>query len=225
MRRVSVILLHGAGSTGAAASALLGDCMPPSIVVRTMEDRTGNIAGLLRRLDDAAAAAELLIGVSLGAHALARWVTGRSDGPPVILCLPAWTGAPDAVAVATRDSASAVAREGKAAVLARLPSDHGTSPGRIASLVRLGWSAYDDLELVAALTMASEQWGPTSAELSAISTVCAVIGWPDDGLHPLKVAQDWAQMIPDAAYYAAESCDPIALRVSVRTAMANLVTG
>jgi len=32
-------------------------------------------------------------------------------------------------------------------------------------------------------------------------------------------------MIPDAAYYAAESCDPIALRVSVRTALANLVTG
>ncbi|MEK9664856.1 MAG: hypothetical protein VW082_09585 [Candidatus Nanopelagicales bacterium] len=209
---MSVLLVHGAGSSGAAALALLGDCLAPFGRVQTLDDRTGDVGSLMARLDTVAPHVDLAVGVSLGAHALARWAAGRPKGPALLLCLPAWTGEPDEVARATEGTAQRLTVLGRQALLQEMPDDAHYGPGRVADLVRLGWGSYGDRELVDALAAAAHQRGPTTTELATIITRTAVLGWPDDALHPDAVARLWAKSIPAARYFAAHSLDPIALR-------------
>ena len=219
MRTMSVLLVHGAGSSGAAALALLGECLTPFGSVQTIDDRTGDVSSLTGHLDMVGTQVGLAVGVSLGAHALARWAAGRPQGPQLLLCLPAWTGEPDEVARATGHTAQRLQVLGRQALLQEMPDDADSGPGRVADLVRLGWGSYEDRELVHALATAAHQRGPTTTELATIASRTAVLGWPDDALHPNAVARLWTESIPDSRCFAAQSLDPIALRRACRRAI------
>lgn len=189
----------------------MGDSLAPWGAISTVEERTGNVSALIEHVEGAAADVEAIVGVSLGAHALARWAAGRENTPPLVLLLPAWTGEPDEVAAATLMTADSIAARGPHEILARLP--HGDSAqGRISDLVRLGWSSYTPEELATALRTASSQPGPTALELMGIHAPCAIVGWADDALHPVAVAREWAAHIRGSRLVEVEQCDPVYLR-------------
>ena len=187
---VTTVLVHGAGSTGAAAAELLG--LGSGVVL--VEDRTGDVEQVIPHLEAALARnpdCTTLVGVSLGAHAVARWAASAPSPLPRIACvLPAWTGSPTSAADATARAARDVAREGSATILERLERESPHSD--IVRLLQLAWPAYSDEQLSRSLTCASRGHGPHPEELAAISAPVAVIGWRGDAFHPESVAHDWA---------------------------------
>jgi pimeloyl-ACP methyl ester carboxylesterase len=157
------------------------------------------VAASFRALDAAAAEygprLRLVGGVSLGAHTAARWAAASGlDLDGVVLALPAWTGAPGAVAAATAASADLVERLGTAGALAAA----GTAVGWVAAELAAAWPAYGD-GLAASLRAAAAAPGPTRAELAALPVPAGLVAFPDDPLHPAAVAHDWAAAIPLAA--------------------------
>ena len=188
---VTIVLVHGAGSTGAAAAELLG--LGPDVVL--VEDRTGDVERVISQLEAAWARipdCTALVGVSLGAHAVARWAASTSCPLPQIACvLPAWTGSPTSAAEATARAASDVAREGSATILERLQRESPHSD--VVRLLQLAWPAYSDDQLAHSLTCASRGRGPHPEELAAISSPVAVVGWRGDAFHPESVAHEWAR--------------------------------
>ena len=224
MPTMSVLILHGAGSSGAAAAGLLGDALDGHGPVHLVEDRSGDVSAIIRRLDAAPLRVDVAIGVSLGAHALARWAAVGVRTPPLLLCLPAWTGAPAEVARATAHTADRLSLEGRTRLLSALPSSSESGEGRLADLVRTGWAAYTEEELVAALRMAARQRGPTVAELRSIEIPCAIVGWRGDHLHPHVVAEEWASLIPRAQMYLSPTVDPRGIPLLVRRALVELRT-
>lgn len=191
---VTAIIVHGAGSTGAAACALVGAGRDTVLV----EDRTGDVDAVVARVEAAVAAhagCSSVIGVSLGAHAVARWASTTSLPLPRLVCaLPAWIGEPAAVAAATAASARAVAIEGATAVLARLAASGEHAD--VVDLLRRAWSDYDDAALERCLLRASEGRGPLPSELGTIRAPVTIVGWLGDALHPASVARDWAALCP-----------------------------
>lgn len=188
---MTTLLVHGAGSTGAAAARLLGVGSDTVLV----EDRTGDVEQVIRVIEAALVGnpdCTALVGVSLGAHAVARWAASTSRPLPRIACvLPAWTGAPTAAADATALAARNVTREGSKAILESL--QHESPHSDVVRLLQLAWPAYADEQLARSLTCASRGRGPHPDELAAITAPVAVIGWRDDAFHPESVAHQWAR--------------------------------
>ena len=112
----------------------------------------------------------------------------------MVLVLPAWTGAPGAVAAATAASADLVERLGTDGALAAA----GTAVGWVAAELAAAWPAYGE-GLAASLRAAAAAPGPTPAELAALPVPAGLVAFPDDPLHPAAVAHDWAAAIPRAA--------------------------
>ena len=112
----------------------------------------------------------------------------------LVLALPAWTGAPGAVAAATAASADLVGRLGTAGALAAA----GTAVGWVAAELAAAWPAYGD-GLAASLRAAAAGPGPTLAELAALPVPAGLVTFADDPLHPAAVAHEWAAAIPRAA--------------------------
>lgn len=188
---VTTLLVHGAGSTGTAATELLG--LRSDIVL--IQDRTGDVEQVILQIEAAWARhpdCTALVGVSLGAHAVARWAASTSRPLPRIACvLPAWTGSPASAADATARAARDVAREGSETILERL---HRESPhSDVVRLLQLAWPTYTDEQLALCLTRASHGRGPHPEELAAITAPVAVIGWRGDAFHPESIAHQWAR--------------------------------
>ena len=136
----------------------------------------------------------------------------------LVLALPAWTGAPGAVAAATAASADLVERLGTAAALAAA----GTAVGWVAAELAAAWPAYGD-GLAASLRAAAAAPGPTLAELAALPVPAGLVAFADDPLHPAAVAQEWAAAIPRAAVRELPLVAPAADRsVLAATALAAL---
>jgi pimeloyl-ACP methyl ester carboxylesterase len=194
---MAVVVAHGAGSSGAAACALLG--LPCADGIIRIEDRSGEIdrviAGIDAAVEDAGPDVHV-IGVSMGAHAAARWAAARSSlGPmPVagITCvLPAWCGPPggDLAALATAQAGADIARVGKDTMLdsmRRAPESRD-----VLRLVELAWADYSDEQLASCLLAASQGVGPQPHELQAINAPVAIVGWEHDALHSGTVARTW----------------------------------
>lgn len=187
---VTIVLVHGAGSTGAAAAELLG--LGSGTVL--LEDRSGDVDQVVAALDatmgrhpDCGA----LVGVSLGAHAVARWAsTAAGDVPRITCVLPAWTGEPSEAAGATALAGREVETEGTAAILARLSRESPHSD--VVRLLGLAWPHYSDAQLARALARAGRGRGPTREELAAITVPVTVVGWRGDPFHPDCVTRQWA---------------------------------
>lgn len=188
---MTTVVVHGAGSTGTAAARLLG-AGPEALL---LEDRSGDVEAIIdligatmRDRSDITA----LVGISLGAHAVARWASVEQSALPALTCvLPAWTGEAGASAEATAAAARRVADEGIDPLLQRLR--HDALYPDVVELLDLAWSDYADAPLAEALERASTGRGPTPEELAAIPAPVAVIGWSGDAFHPEDVARIWAR--------------------------------
>jgi pimeloyl-ACP methyl ester carboxylesterase len=137
-------------------------------------------------------------GVSLGAHAAVRAVTGGTRANAVLACLPAWLGfAPvgDGPHAAT---AARIAREGIGPTIAALRADDALAPWLRATLLA-DYPRHDPGSLEAALCALDGAEAPSVAELRALELPLAVIGWPDDPGHPLAVARRWSDLAPRSA--------------------------
>lgn len=242
-RRSIAILLHGAGSCGSVARRLLpadslvGAGFGDGIVVETIEDRNGRVPSLIEALDDrvhrarAEGASVAVAGISLGAHAVARWAAfrGPSAADLLVLGLPAWTGAPDATASLTARTADDIRRRGSTAVLDELRRATPRPLAGLVDMLSMGWHAYpDDAVLADALQAAAGQRGPLRAELAAISIPSVVVGLHSDAVHPLRVARAWSRVIPLSRLATTRverlASDPAGLAAAVRRGIAALET-
>ena len=187
---VTTVIVHGAGSTGAAAASLVG-ARPEAVL---LEDRTGDVQRVAESIEATLASREdctSLVGVSLGAHAVALWASRTRLPLPHLACvLPAWMGQPAAAAAATAASARAIAVDGATGLLTRLAAQ--AAHDDVIDLLRLAWSDYDDATLVKCLLRASEGRGPSANDLASIPAPVTVVGWRGDDLHPASLALEWA---------------------------------
>jgi pimeloyl-ACP methyl ester carboxylesterase len=160
-----------------------------------IEDRSGDIDAVIASIDATLAGqpdCTSLVGISLGAHAVARWASMARRPPTRLVCvLPAWTGPPGPTAGATAIAARQIAVDGATAVLDRLTAE-GRYPD-VVQLLRVAWRDYADDALSASLSRASTGRGPTPAELASIPVPVALVGWRGDALHPAAVTNEWAR--------------------------------
>lgn len=191
--RVRIVLAHGAGSTVAAARRLMGVGDDADII--GVEDRSGDVATVVDRIDAAVAATPdctHVVGVSLGAHAVVRWARGREHTPGLVCLLPAWVGdTPTAARSATAYAARQVRALGIRGALDALPRDAASAD--IADLLELSWADYTVERLHDSLATASRSAGPSREELHGVRSPMTLIGWYGDALHPHGVALEWAR--------------------------------
>ena len=196
------LLVHGAGSTPDAVRRLLGPAAAGADVVAldargTLDDVVGAVTAAVDTAERSGRSIEVVGGISLGAHVVARWAAARTGpSPDLVLAMPAWTGAPDAIASLTASSADEVEHEGTAAILDRLLAE---SPDDwvVDELVR-AWAGRDPVELARSLRSAALSPAPDVAELALVRARTVVVALAEDPLHPARVAEQWAAAIPGA---------------------------
>jgi pimeloyl-ACP methyl ester carboxylesterase len=223
MTRVA-LLAHGAGSCPDTARRLLGPVVDPGDLVLAVDAR-GGVHDVVRRLHEAAHGHEVAVaaGISLGAHAIAIWALDGGEAGALGLVMPAWTGAPEAIAGMTATSADAVERLGRAAVLDDIAA-MAAGDWVLDELAR-GWATYTDHELTRALRAASASAAPTTDDLERLEVATAVVSLDDDPLHPRTVAQAWADAIPGAVLEVVPRHAPLADRGALGRAARRALTG
>jgi pimeloyl-ACP methyl ester carboxylesterase len=192
------LLAHGAGSSPATALRLLSTAVASDVRPVPVEAR-GSVDDVVLRLHAAAAGRDVVLaaGISLGAHAVASWSLDGGRADSLLLAMPAWTGAPDAVAGLTCATSDAIGAHGRDAVLAAIAAQ-APDDWVVRELVD-SWATYTDPDLAAALRAAGASWAPTRADLARLALPVAVVALAKDPLHPEAVAHEWAAAIPEAA--------------------------
>lgn len=141
----------------------------------------------------------ILGGVSFGAHASALYAASchPRERPDALACvMPAWTGPPDATAMATAATADLLRERGIPAVLDQLEAQF---PGDwVVAELRSAWSDRTATSLTLELRAVAASPSPSTRQLAGIGVPTVVLGVVDDPLHPLEVAQSWAGSIPGA---------------------------
>lgn len=205
--RTVAVLTHGAGSTGEFVRRALPAAALGVDDVVALDDRTGRVDEVMDLIDAAARSAlargdrVVVGGVSLGAHAAARWAVERAPADGVdrlVLALPAWTGPPDHVAAATAAAADEIEAVGSREVLRRLAGDPAHAGDWVVAELARAWPVYGDAVLVRALRNAGSSHGPTVAVLRRITMRATVVALADDPLHPATVAREWSRALVDA---------------------------
>lgn len=157
------------------------------------------VTGYLDALSEAAADRKIIVGgVSLGAVVAATWALTNPDRTiGVLAALPPWTGAPGAApaAVSATYTAAELRRTGLAAVTAQL---RRSSPGWLADELSRSWRRQWP-DLPRAFDAAAACTAPTARELEHLRSPMGVVGAPDDLIHPVSVATEWARVAPRAA--------------------------
>ena len=198
-------MLHGSGSDAHfVRTAFARPLARAGLRVVAPEDRSGDpdrmmrsLAGLTRRLPDVT----VVGGVSIGAHAAARWAAqpGNQDAlTALILVMPAWTGQPAATSVLTQESAKTIRHEGVATQLLAMSMDESLKRDWVMEELTRAWPRQADT-LAATLLRTSQSRGPLPAELARIRVPVAIVALADDPLHPASVAYEWSRIIPRAA--------------------------
>lgn len=191
------VMAHGAGSTGDFLRRAFGPALAAagwSLI--PIEDRSGSVTEVEDRLAETvlSTGAALVGGVSLGAHAAARWAarSPSADVTGLLLVLPAWTGRPSTVAAASAAAGAQVASLGVGGALQQLQDGSwvGTELAR-------AWPQYGS-GLAAALVATARSWGPERDELRRITLPTGVLGLRADPFHPIRVSRSWARLIPKA---------------------------
>lgn len=229
----SAVLVHGAASTPETALRLLGPGLAGSGLVAvdargSIDDVVASIEAAVRTETERGALVTAIAGLSLGAHAAARWAIDRAgSGLELMLALPAWTGDPDAVAGLTAASADEIERDGTAGILARLVAANGDD-WVVDELVR-SWTDADPHRIAHSLRTAAASPAPTLDELAQITARTVVVALAGDPLHPARVAKAWAGAIPHGRLVVvprdAPNRDRGALGVAARATLEGWVSG
>ncbi len=164
-------------------------------------------AGYLARLDEAADTARargralVVGGVSIGAVLGLAWAldrTGDEVCAGVLAALPPWSGPPgdSLAALSARLTADAIETGGLEEAIAGMAA--GSPPWLAAELTR-SWRALADRDLVGQLRIAAGLRAPETARIAELGVPLGIAAAPDDPLHPIQVARDWAAAAPRAA--------------------------
>lgn len=189
----TVLLLPGTASDEVFVRSVFAEPLSQVGAVLTAP-RVRTLGERLTALENASAGHPIVVGgVSLGAHVAARWAArnpGRCAG--LVLALPAWTGdsgnAP--AALAARASAEIVTNHGLETAL------EGTT-GWLHDELSRAWRGYGD-QLVPHLEEAAGSPAPTLDELKSLDVPTGIVGCTDDPVHPIEIAEQWAEAIPRA---------------------------
>lgn len=189
----TVLLLPGTASDEVFVRSVFAEPLSQVGAVLTAP-RVRTLSERLTAIENASAGHPIVVGgVSLGAHVAASWAVRNPDRcAGLILALPAWTGAPNGApaAQAAKVSAEIVTNHGLETAL------QGTSGWLRAELDR-AWRGYGD-QLVPHLEEAAESPAPTLDELKTLDVPTGIVGCTDDPVHPIDVAEAWAEAIPRA---------------------------
>ncbi len=201
LRGVVAVLLPGTGSDDDYLRRAFGGPLAEAgaLMCAVAPDPRDVIGGYLRALDDAARRGPIAVGgVSLGAAVAVNWALGNPGHTVAVLAaLPAWSGPADdaPAAVSARHTADLLRRDGLDATTAVM---RASSPAWLADELarswRRQWPALPD-----AMQEAAGYRAPTSAALRRLVPPLGVAGAPDDLIHPLRVALEWAAAAPHAA--------------------------
>lgn len=137
-------------------------------------------------------------GVSIGAAVAARWALDHPDDTVAVLAvLPPWTGAPGQApaSLSARHTAETLRRDGLDATTAAMRS---SSPAWLADELTRSWRRQWP-GLPDAMDEAAAYVAPDADELRGLRAPMGVVGAPDDAIHPIGVAADWATWAPRAA--------------------------
>lgn len=225
LREITTVLLAGTGSDDDyVRRAFCGPLSQVGAVPVTPVPQPGQLVrGYLAALNTAAARGPIAVGgVSIGAAVALGWALGHPERTVAVLAaLPAWTGpageAP--AAVAARQTADLLRRDGLAAVTAHLRE---SSPRWLADELTRSWTAQWPA-LPAAFDEAAGHAGPSRAELALLRAPLGVAAATDDPIHPLAVGAEWAAAAPRAALrtvtLAEIGADPAALGAACLAAL------
>jgi hypothetical protein len=201
------VLAHGSGSTADFVRRAFGRaCAAARLELVTWDDRTGDVDVVAAELGRLATAtgARVVGGVSLGAHAAARWAAGRDlDG--VLLALPAWSGPPGAAAALSLWAADDIERRGLPAVLGDLRGQ-----GWVGAELAVAWHRYGETTLLQALRATAASSGPSSQTLARVEAPTGVLALAGDAFHPEQVAVAWTSALPHAVLARLEPSAPAA---------------
>lgn len=204
------LIVHGAGSTGATAAALMQPLLESSSrrpwTPTVLEDRTGQVemvtdqvARWLRSTADTPGG-RVVAGISLGAHA-AILGTGRvaiaAQPTCVIAALPAWLGPPDATAELTQRAATEIADIGIRRTMARIRSQANIDRNWVVAAIQRDWTCYTDEALSRSLAVAALGRAPDATDLEQVGVPVLLLGIEDDPLHPRDVLDSWARHLHD----------------------------
>jgi pimeloyl-ACP methyl ester carboxylesterase len=229
----TAVVLPGSGSTAEfVARAFTGPVLAAGYTLVTADPprAVGDPADEWgEALDDLPSRPALVGGVSLGAHAAARWAArrpGATDG--LILVMPAWTGTPDGVAAVSGSTAEELDADGVEAVLSRLRGIPAGSAAWVLTELERAWHHRGRAALVAELRGVATSPGPTEAELARVGVPAALVALTGDPLHPEAVARRWAAVLPHASLatvdHATVAADRAALGAAALRALAPIVS-
>lgn len=178
----------------------------------------------LAALDDAAARYGPVVvgGISFGAHVAAEWALTNADRcAGLLVAMPGWHGVPgDAPgSVAARIGADAVDADGVDQALAAATAG---VPAWLARELSRAWRRAGT-GLADSLRTAAQRPAPTLSQLGVLDVPAGVAGCVDDQVHPLAVADAWADALPCADIgtitFAELGADPAALGRAALTAL------
>jgi pimeloyl-ACP methyl ester carboxylesterase len=189
----TVVLLPGTASDEVFVRSVFAEPLSQVGAVFTAP-RVRTLSERLTALENAFTSHPIVVGgVSLGAHVAAAWAVRNPEKcAGLILALPAWTGPANGApaAMAAKASAEIVTRHGLDAAL------RGTT-GWLHDELSRAWRGYGD-QLVPHLEEAATSAAPTLDELKTLDVPTGIVGCEDDPVHPIEIAQEWADAIPRA---------------------------
>lgn len=206
MLRNDAIVLHGAGSSAVAAHRLIPSTLFPASATTYITDPDSCRVHMRNALDDwhcstAQRGRRFVAGISLGAHAVASWLsTDPGSVDAALLIMPAWTGPPDGSASLTAAAARLLHLNGVGDELRRLQETAPPQRSWIVQALHTTWSSQPLDRIVAGMQSAAHQFAPSREELSRISVPTLVVGLREDPFHPLSTARTWSEAIPYARY-------------------------